>query len=159
MPSFTVTAVITGIICYVLGLVFGWILNKAGNSGKMKDAFKKGEESATETYRQEKEQIGDDLNEKLVQMRDTLISTVEAYEATVKSVDEKLSPGIGEQLSLTYNQDYKTKELGYQDLDKEKSSLEEKVEAEATSSEVNSSDRDTDIFDSEEPEAARSSFN
>ena len=100
MEGFTFTTVIVGIICYGLGMIFGWYTNKMNNQAKVNEAYRRGEETATRAHENEKRILSEELLERLGQMKQSLISTYEAYEDALLTVDRKLSPGTQQRLSL-----------------------------------------------------------
>ncbi|MCI5064607.1 hypothetical protein MRY87_02655 [bacterium] len=103
MVGFTLTAVFTGIICYLLGMGIGWFINRSQNASAVKEAYNRGEENAIRVHEAEKRELSEELLERLEQMKESLVSTYEAYEDAVQSVDERLSPGVKEKLTLSHN--------------------------------------------------------
>ncbi|MCB0328642.1 MAG: hypothetical protein KDD70_03230 [Bdellovibrionales bacterium] len=104
MEDFTITTIITGMICYFLGVAFGWYISQSRNKSAIRAAYQRGEENANKEHEREKAELSEDLLERLEHMKESLVATYEAYEDAVLSVDKRLSPGAKAQLSLSYNQ-------------------------------------------------------
>ncbi|MCB0319290.1 MAG: hypothetical protein KDD60_00110 [Bdellovibrionales bacterium] len=154
MASFTITAVVTGVVCYSLGLIFGWYVNRSSRNAEIRKAYQQGEENAVRAHNEEKARLGEELSEKLTQMRDTLISSFEAYEEAVKTVDSKLSPGIRSQLSIGFDalslegrESTKALPENLGQANGDKITLSQKVEKEVNTTPQTLQDQTTNIFD------------
>ncbi len=93
---------LTGILCYLIGLIVGVYSTKGTVAKKVAAALQEGLDKGRAEAEEEKAETGKVLTSKLRKLQETLVETLDAYEDTVKTVDEKLSPQAGNQLSLEY---------------------------------------------------------
>ncbi len=106
--------IITGIVCYLLGLFIGIFATRTTFRAKLKQSF---EDGTAEGKREAEEQTAaatEELGVQLSVMRDNLLHTFEAYQGALQVVDDKLRPGTLEQLSLTFEKSGEPKQIDFQ---------------------------------------------
>lgn len=148
MSGFTLTAVYTGAICYVLGLCFGWLFNYLSTKEKIKNAYNDGVKAAELNFKSEKTAIGGELEERLLNMRNGLVSAFQAYEETVHTVDEKLSPGMAAQLTIGVPNLGKTIEIDFQSTNE--SDLKQESTSDVVSDHENAIENTSETFNASE---------
>lgn len=170
MQGFTTTALITGIVCYVLGMLVGWLINRSNNKPREKQAYDRGKKEMTDVMAREKKVISQELNGKLESMRDSLVATYAAYEEAVQSVEDRLSPGAKDRLSLDYKS--ASRQIGYQgssdgeddrspveDEEQEADDLTEKKSSESSEEDLSSPEAEEESEqDPDEDDSSQSSF-
>ena len=95
-------------ICYVLGLIFGKFFFDRDNTDQITSAYNQGLEGGkreaevlAETQQEKKkEELTSELYQRMLYMRHTLVASFQAYEETLKSIDDQLSSKIRSELSL-----------------------------------------------------------
>lgn len=96
------TAVITGIVCYLLGLVIGIFSSRTTYKAKMSSVEKSSLARGRKEAEQAHAEASEDLAERMKDIRDNLLDTFDAYQGALQLVDEKFQAGAAERLSLTY---------------------------------------------------------
>ncbi|MCB0353443.1 MAG: hypothetical protein KDD64_07965 [Bdellovibrionales bacterium] len=105
MEGFTTIALITGILCYGLGMLVGLYLNRSSREENIREAYEQGRRQGRAEMDSEKQSLGRAVTEKLARMRDTLVDTYAAYEQAVELVEEKLHPGALKRLKIEYKKE------------------------------------------------------
>ena len=116
MLGFPLSTFVLVILCYSTGVLIGWAMQGARKKKAIEEAFRSGEEQARQVYEEQKKATSTELLEKLEAMKISLVSTYEAYEEAVETVDKRLSPGVKEKLTLTYTEaiDFSHTDVGSQ---------------------------------------------
>ncbi len=102
MTEFPISTLALVILCYSAGLLIGWFAQSIRKRKAVEEAYRSGEEHARKAHEEEKKLLSEELLDKLESMKNSLVSTYEAYEDALEAVDQRLSPGVKEKLSLSY---------------------------------------------------------
>ncbi|MCB0332689.1 MAG: hypothetical protein KDD55_04270 [Bdellovibrionales bacterium] len=124
--------ILTGIICYLLGLFIGIFATRATFRARLKKAFHEGSEEGKKLAEEQTAAATEELGVQLSLIRDNLLHTFDAYQGALQVVDEKLRPGTLEQLSLSF-ESTEPKQIDFQPSAPQQATfLEQKVEVEDT---------------------------
>lgn len=102
MTEFPISTLALIILCYSAGVLIGWFAQSIRKKKAIEEAYRSGEEHARKVHEEEKKLLSEELLDKLESMKNSLVSTYEAYEDALEAVDQRLSPGVKEKLSLSY---------------------------------------------------------
>lgn len=102
MTEFPISTIALVIICYSAGVLIGWFAQSIRKKKAVEEAYRSGEEQARKAHEEEKKLLSEELLDKLESMKNSLVSTYEAYEDALEAVDQRLSPGVKRKLSLSY---------------------------------------------------------
>ena len=103
MTEFPISTLALIILCYSAGVLIGWFAQSIRKKKAVEEAYRSGEEHARQAHEEEKKLLSEELLDKLESMKNSLVSTYEAYEDALEAVDQRLSPGVKEKLSLSYS--------------------------------------------------------
>jgi hypothetical protein len=103
MTEFPISTIALVILCYSAGVLIGWFAQSIRKKKAVEEAYRSGEEQARKAHEEEKKLLSEELLDKLESMKNSLVSTYEAYEDALEAVDQRLSPGVKEKLSLSYS--------------------------------------------------------